>query len=355
MSVSDPFRVGLSPSFFGPDGESVFGDIALDLLEGVPGLEWEVMPSVSKPMVPADIARYDALALLGERVTADTLAGNDRLAIIARYGVGYDAIDVPACTAAGVLLVITPGGVRRPMAAVNLTFLLALSHRLLDQDRLIRAGGWVRKGTVRGIGLTGRTLGTIGLGNIAREFLALARPLGMRFIAHDPYATPELAAAHGVELVDLETLLTEADFVTVACALTPDTHHLLNAERLALMKPTAYLISTARGPIVDQAALTAALREKRIAGAGLDVFEQEPIDPDDPILALDNVILSPHNLCLTDEWALLTGRSALGGILEVAAGRTPPNVVNHDVVDSPKLAAKLARRTGTGTTKEQPS
>lgn len=342
--MAEPFRVGFSPSFFGPDGESLFGYIGLDLLDAAPGVEWVAMPPVSRPMTPDDIAGYDALALLGERVTAETLAGNDRLAVIARYGVGYDAIDVPACTEAGVLLTITPEGVRRPMAAVNLTFLLALSHRLLEQDRLIRAGGWARKTAVRGVGLMGKTLGTIGLGNIAREFLGLARPLGMRFIAHDPYATPELAAEHGVELVDLDTLLQEADFVTVACALTPETHHLLNAERLALLKPTAYLISTARGPIVDQAALTEALREKRIAGAGLDVFEQEPIDPNDPILELDNVILSPHNLCLTDEWAALTGRQALGGVLEVAAGRVPSQVVNRGAEASPKLAAKLARR-----------
>ncbi len=340
--MAEPFRVGFAPTFFGPDGESLFGPIGLELLDEA-GVEWVKMPPVSRPMAPDDIAGYDAVALLSEKVTPETLAGNDRLAVIARYGVGYDLIDVPACTEAGVLLTITPEGVRRPMAMVNLTFLLALSHRLLEQDRLIRAGRWAEKASVCGVGLAGKTLGTIGLGNIAREFIGLTRPFGMRVISFDPYATPDLAAEHGVELVDLETLLRQADFVTIACALTPETHHLLNAERLALMKPTAYLISTARGPIVDQAALTEALREKRIAGAGLDVFEQEPVDPNDPILQLDNVILSPHNLCLTDEWASITGRQALGGVLEVAAGKVPPQVVNRAVEASPKLAAKLAR------------
>ncbi len=341
--MADPFRVGFSPDFFAADGSSSFGDIGLDLLDRASGVEWRSLGPVGRELTRADLEPFDGLALFGQNVTAASLEGNQRLTIVARFGVGYDNVDVDACTRHGVLLTITPDGVRRPMAAVNLTFLLALSHRLLEQDRLIRAGGWARKFDVRGVGLTGRTLGTLGLGNIAREFLGLAAPLGMRHVAFDPYAVPDVAAELGVSLVDLETLLGESDFVVVACALTPETHHLLNAERLALMKPTAYLISTARGPIVDQAALTDALRERRIAGAGLDVFEREPIDPDDPILALDNVILSPHNLCLTDEWALLTGRSALGGILDVAAGRLPPHVVNRDVLESPILTEKLGR------------
>ncbi len=341
--MAEPFRVGFSPDFFQADGSSSFGDIGLDLLDGARGVAWQSLGPVGRELTPADLEPCDGLALFSQKVTAASLAGNERLTIVARFGVGYDNVDLAACTQHGILVTITPDGVRRPMAAVNLTFLLALSHRLLDQDRLIRGGGWTRKLEVRGTGLTGKTVGTIGLGNIAREFIGLAAPLGMRRIAFDPYADPTAAAEMDVSLVDLETLLRESDFVVVACALTPETFHLLNADRLALMKPTAYLISTARGPIVDQAALTEALRERRIAGAGLDVFEWEPIDPDDPILALDNVILSPHNLCLTDEWALLTGRSALGGILDVAAGRVPPNVVNQDVLDSPILAEKLNR------------
>ena len=123
----------------------------------------------------------------------------------------------------------------------------------------------------------------------------------MRFIAHDPYADPKLAAELGVELVGLEDVFRRSDVVSVNCPLSPQTHHLVTAERLALMKPTAYLINTARGPIIDQKALTEALKERRIAGAGLDVLEQEPPDPDDPILKLDNVILTPHALCWTDQ------------------------------------------------------
>ncbi|MFM9106709.1 MAG: hydroxyacid dehydrogenase [Chloroflexota bacterium] len=340
--MGDGFRVGFTADFWRPDGSSAFGDVAIDLLDEA-GVAWEAIPDRGKALPGSDVAGYDGIAVLAKTVTAETLENAPRLTIVARYGVGYDTVDGEACTRHGVLLVITPEGVRRPMATVNLAYLLALSHRLLEQDRFTRAGGWARKSEYMGTGLTGRTLGVIGFGNIAREFLTIAKPLGMRQISHDPYANPDLARELGVELVDLDRLMRESDFVVVACALTPDTRHLVNAERIAMMKPSAYLISTARGPIVDQAALTEALRERRIRGAGLDVFEQEPVDPDDPILKLDNVIVSPHGLALTDEWARITGEVALGAILDVRAGRMPGNIVNREVIDSPLLKAKLDR------------
>lgn len=341
--MAEPFRVGFTRDFFAPDGSPAFKQMGFDLLEGREGVEWDVIPHTTSRLTPEAIANYDALAVLVGVIDAETLANAPRLAIIARYGVGYDSIDVPACTANGVILTITPEAVRRQMAEVNLTFLLALSRRLLEQDRFTRAGGWAEKWRLQGVGLRGKTVGMLGLGNIGREFVAISQPLGLHYVAFDPYATPESAAALGVRLVDIETVFREADFVVVACALTPETRHLVSAERLAMMKPTAYLISTARGPIVDQAALTKALRERKIAGAGIDVYEQEPVDPNDPLLALDNVILSPHGLALSDEWSYISGRQALGGVLEVAAGRFPDHVVNRDVEQSPILQEKLRR------------
>jgi D-3-phosphoglycerate dehydrogenase len=266
------------------------------------------------------------------------------LAIVARYGVGYDQIDVAACTERGVVLTITPDGVRRTMATSILTFLLALHHRLLEKDRQTRAGlGFAgRLGTI-GYGLAGKVVGVIGLGNIGREFVRLATPLDLRFQASDPFVRLEDAATLGVQLVDLETLLRTSDVVVVNCPLTDETRHLLNAERLALLKPTAFLISTARGPIVDQTALTEALREGRIRGAALDVYEQEPVDPADPILTLDNVIVTPHGICWTDEWVLLSGRSCIESMLAVATGQAPRHVVNRDVLASAAFQTKLRR------------
>ena len=347
--MAEAFRVGITRDFIRPNGELGFGGAGVRLLEETPGIEVTFLPEHGKELTPEDIAGFDALGVLGPRVTAATLEGNDRLALVARFGVGYDNIDVPACTEAGVCLTITPEAVQRPMAVVNLTFMLALAGRLLEQDRLTREGRWADKQDARGTGLVGKTLGTIGFGRIAQETHRISRPLGMRHIAYDPYALPTVAEAEGVELVELDDLVRESDFLVVAAAYTPETRHIVNAERIAMMKPTAFLISTARGGLVDQKALYEALRERRIAGAGLDVFEEEPVDPNDPILKLENVVVTPHGLCWTDECERIMGESVLRSIQAVASGRTPEHVVNRDAIDSTKMREKLRRyREGTG-------
>jgi D-3-phosphoglycerate dehydrogenase len=340
-SMAEKFRVGVTRDFLKPDGSLGFGDIGLGLLDHGPGIAWEFLAENTRELAARQVQGYDALLVLAPEITAATLVGADRLSIIARFGVGYDNVDVAACTERGVMLTITPDGVRRPVAAAVLTLLLALSHKLLVKDHLTREGRWAEKLAYMGQGVTGRTLGVIGLGNIGREVFRLAHPFGMRHLAYDPYVTPEAAELPGVERVDLSTLLRTADYVAICCALTPETRHLIDTGRLAQMKETAYLINVARGPIVDQQALTAALREGRIAGAGLDVFEEEPIDPRDPLLALENVILAPHAICWTDECFLGNGRSACASILQVAAGRIPAHVVNRDVLDHPRLQERL--------------
>jgi phosphoglycerate dehydrogenase-like enzyme len=325
------FRVGITRDFLRPDGTLAFGDIGLDVLDAAGGIEWEFLGENVREIRSDQAAGFDALLLLGPRVSTATLEGAPRLKLVARFGVGYDNVDVSACTRHGVLLTITPDGVRRPVAAAALTLILALSHKLLIKDRLAREGRWSEKLDHMGQGLTGRTLGIIGLGNIGREILALAAPFGMRHLASDPFVAPGTVA--GVEVVELETLLHSADYVCVACALAPETYHLLDAERLARLKPSAYLINVARGPIIDQKALVAALETRRIQGAALDVFEEEPLPPDDPISKLENVILAPHALCWTDECFRGNGRSACGSIADIAAGRVPRHVVNPEALE----------------------
>ena len=167
-AMSERFRVGVTRDFLKPDGTIGFGDIGLGLLDAAPGVDWEFLAEDTRELRGDQVAAYDALLVLTPRVSAATLAGADRLAIVARFGVGYDNVDVPACTAAGVLLSITPDGVRRPVAASVMAFLLALSHKLLIKDRLTRAGRWAERLDHMGMGLTGRTLGVVGLGNIGR-------------------------------------------------------------------------------------------------------------------------------------------------------------------------------------------
>ncbi|MCC6175394.1 MAG: dehydrogenase [Chloroflexi bacterium] len=341
--MSATFRVGLTRDFLAPDGSSGYGDIGLGLLDEAPRVERVFLPDDRSELRPSDFDGLDAILVLAPRISAASLEGVDRLAIVARFGVGYDNVDVDALTAHGIALTITPDGVRRPVAVSVITLLLALAHKLTIKDRLTREGRWSEKLNYMGTGTTGRTLGVIGMGNIGREIFRLARPFEMRFLAHDPWATPDLAAEVGATLVDLDTLLRESDFISVNCALTPVTHHLIGERQLGLMKPTAYLINTARGPIVDQRALYVALRSQRIQGAGLDVFDPEPPDPSDPILTLDNVIVAPHGICWTDECFLGNGTSACRSILEVAAGRVPEYVVNRDAIARPGFQAKLRR------------
>ena len=206
--------------------------------------------------------------------TAATLAGpGRRLKIIARMGVGYDSIDVPACTANRIILTNTPDGVRRPVATSILLLILALSHKLLAKDAITRAGRWAETTKHMGDGLTGKIVGSLGMGNIGSELFRILAPLEMVHLACDPYVKPDDAAKLGVRLTDKDTVLRESDFVCINCPLTPETRHLVGDREFSLMKPTAYLINTARGPIVDEQAVLKALVERRIAGAALDVFE----------------------------------------------------------------------------------
>jgi len=336
-----PFRVGLTSSFVTATGEPAFGDIGLGLLDDDPSVEYEFFTPNQPQVTPDQIARFDGIIALDGRYTRTTLAGNTRLAAIGRFGVGYDNVDVDACTDADVMLFITPDGVRRPMAASILALLLALSHRLIQKDRLSHTGDVARLSQAIGTGLVGRVLGSVGVGNIGRELFRLAAPLDMVGLVHDPYVSAADVATLGVRSVDFETLLRESDFLCVNCPLMPQTRGLIGAEQLRLMKPSAYLINTARGPIVDTAALTAALREGRLAGAGLDVTDPEPLPVDHELLAMDNVIVTSHRLGWTDQMMLGNGRATMEGMLAVAHGKPPANLVNRPVLDKPSLAAKL--------------
>jgi phosphoglycerate dehydrogenase-like enzyme len=341
--MATSFRVALSGDFFKPDGSPTFPDFDLEPLRAAPGVEVVHLRS-ENPIGRDQLEDIDALILLTQRFTPGSVPKSRRLAVVARFGVGYDSVDVGACTEAGIALVITPDGVRRPVAVSIITLMLALTGRLMAKDRLTRAAadGFAKRAGYMGTGLVGRTFGSIGIGNIGAETFRLLKPFDMQHIAHDPFADPAVAAELGIELVALDEVFRRADIVSVSCPLTPQTRHLVNADRIALMKPTAYLINTARGPIVDQSALTQALQAGRIAGAGLDVLEQEPPEADDPILNLDNVILAPHALCWTDQCFAGMGAADVAAVLAVKEGLVPRGVVNREVVTSGDWTRKLA-------------
>jgi phosphoglycerate dehydrogenase-like enzyme len=334
--------VGLTRDLLDASGNPTFGREALQVLDAEPALTWQFFPEPTPEIRPEHLARYDAIYVNAPRVTRASFAqGAGRTRLIARHGVGYDSVDVEACTDNGVVLTIQPDGVRRPVAVAALTFIFALSQKLLIKDRLTRTGRWAEKVDHMGMGLVGRTLGLVGAGNIGREIMRLARPFGLRVLAADPFVAPAVVEAEGATLVDLDTVMRESDFVVVVCLLTPQTRHLIGAAQIGRMKPSAYLINVARGPIVDETALIAALREGRIAGAGLDVFEQEPVHPANPLLAMENVIVTPHALCWTDECFRGIAETGLASIVAAVRGERPRNIVNPEVLRHPRVVAWL--------------
>ncbi|MGN6333825.1 MAG: 2-hydroxyacid dehydrogenase [Motilibacteraceae bacterium] len=330
-----PWRVGLSYDLRGAEGSTSWGDIGLGLLDARSDVVWDFLAPDDGVLTAEHVDGYDAVLFAAPAVTAQTVSGPRPPRLLARFGVGLDAVDVPACTAAGVAVSITPDGSRRPVATAALSLLLAVQHNLVAKDRLVREGRWQDRMAWRGRAVTGTTVGTFGLGNVAQELFALLAPFDVRKLATDPGRTPAEAAALGVELVDADTLARESDAVVVTAALTPATRHTFDARRISLMRPHAVLVNVARGPIVDTEALADALVERRLAGAGLDVMDPEPLPLPHRLLELDTVVLAPHALAWTDELALGNGTSALRSILDVLDGKVPPYVVNPGALERP--------------------
>lgn len=340
--MTRPVRIGLTKDVIDSAGSFIAPGPGLQLLQQMAGVEYSLFADYGSEVTPQQVAGLDMVFSLTPRWTAATLKGNDRLLSVHRFGVGYDMVDVPALTEAGVALCITRDAVRRPMATAILTLLLALSTRLLFKDRLIRQGVWRGQSMHHGIGLTGTTLGVIGVGNIGHEVFKVAMPLDMQHLGCDPYIRQQSVDDVRCRLVDMDTILRQSDFLSICCPLNDETRHLIGAEQLRRMKPTAFLINAARGPIVDETALVRALSEGWIQGAGLDVYEQEPTPAGNPLLKMDNVVLAPHSLGWLDQ--MFTGQwdSILSQLRELCRGDRPAGLVNAEVWHSEVFQRKLA-------------
>ncbi|NHN54243.1 dehydrogenase [Calidifontibacter sp. DB0510] len=330
-------RVGVSRDFLDDRGQNVWGDIGLSALTEA-GISWEYLPQTVSTLSPSDIEGYDALIIAAPAVTAATFEGLAQPPqLIARFGVGYDAIDLTACTAAGTILTITPDGARRPVSTATLTMILAVLHNLVVKDAIVREGDWSRREQWMGRGLTGRTVGLLGLGNVAQDLVGLLAPFDCRIVAHDPYASPAVADRLGVELLDLIDLARRSDVLVVLSALTEQTRGMVNDQILQALPEGAIVVNLSRGPIIDESALIRALESGRLGGAGLDVFEQEPTRS--TLRERDDVVLSPHSLAWTDEMSAGNGASCVRAVLDVAAGRRPRFVVNTEVLRQPRWAS----------------
>jgi D-3-phosphoglycerate dehydrogenase / 2-oxoglutarate reductase len=277
--------------------------------------------------------------------TADLIARIPNLLIVSTNGAGYDTVDVKACTAAGLLVLNQAGGNRESVAEHALGMMLCLTKRIPQSDRALRRGDRFDRTTFVGAELHGKTIGIVGLGHVGRRVAELTRGLfAMRVLAYDPYLTADEIAERGAEKVELDDLLRRADFVSLHCPLTDETEGMIGAREFALMRPHAYFITTCRGHIHDETALLDALRSERIAGAGLDVWSQEPPPREHPLLQFDTVLASPHTAGTTHEARVNMGRIAAEQLIDALDGKPPSRVVNPEVW--PLYAQRFERTLG---------
>ncbi len=337
-------RVAVTRDLFDAAGKSVSPGPGPSVLDKMPDVEWDKFPEYLTEVTTEQAKGSDMVITFAPYWTRKTLMACEQLLCLNRGGVGYDMVDVPACTDAGVALFIIPEAVRRPVATGIMAFILALATRLRVKDIVTREGRWDdgRK-KYPGIGLAGKTLGSIGVGNIGRDLFRLAKPFGMKHIAYDPYVTQDAVKDIDVQLADMDTVLSQSDFVNVSCPLGEKTRHLIGEKELKKMKPTAYIINTSRGPVIDEAALIKALKENWIQGAGIDVFEQEPASGDNPLFKLENVIVTPHSIAMTDEFYITMWELIAKQIRQMIDGEKPATLFSPEVWDKPEFQNKLKR------------
>ena len=305
-------------------------DVRLDRLENE-------TPEAQFAPVLADAHAYQIGAARDElaphfHAHAELLKRAPNLLIVSSNGAGFDPVDVEACTAAGVLVVNQSGGNANSVAEHALGMMLTLSKRIIQSDRRLRREANVNRNDLIGNELKEKTVGIVGLGNVGRRIAELCKGLRhMKVIAYDPYLTADEMAKRGGEKVELDDLLRRADFVSISCPLDGKSRGRIGARDFALMQPHGYFVTTALGFIHDEKALEEALRDKRIAGAGLDVWAKEPPPPDHPLLQFDNVLASPHTAGVTREARINMGRIAAEQILDALDGKRPPRIINPEV------------------------
>jgi len=306
------------------------GDIRLDMLE-------QKEPDAAALEILSVAHAYQMSSARDELVRhyhagAELLARAPNLLIVSTNGAGYDTVDMRACTECGVLVVNQAGGNAEAVAEHVIGMMLALVKRFNESDRALRAGTVTNRAAFMGREAYGKTVGIVGLGSVGRRIAELCGALFcMEVLAYDPYLPADVVRARGAHKVELDELMRRADFVSVNCPLTPESRKMIGARQYALMKPTAYFITTARGSIHDEEALEAALRDKKIAGAGLDVWEKEPPAAQHPLMKYDNVIVTPHMAGVTIEARARMGQIAAEQMLDALDGRSVPRIINPQV------------------------
>ncbi len=305
----------------------------------------EVWPEYAPPpkkVIIDKVATVDALvSLLSDKIDPEVFNAAPKLKIVSQLAVGFDNIDIAEATRRGIYVTNTPEVLTDTTADFAWALLMAIARRVAEADKYVRTGKWKvswHPAMLSGRDIYGATIGIIGAGRIGYAVAKRAKGFDMRVLFYDVIPRPEMEKDFRAKKVDLDTLLKESDFVSVHVPLMKETHHLVNAQKLSLMKKTAYLINNSRGPVVDEKALYEALRKGQIAGAGLDVFEQEPTPVDNPLLKLDNVVVAPHISSASLETRAKMSEMVAENLVAFFEGKRPPNLVNSDVIKTKPLS-----------------
>jgi glyoxylate reductase len=310
----------------------------LSLLRGCAQVKvWEgELPPPREVLLEEARAADGLLTLLTDTIDAELMDAAPRLRVVSNYAIGYDNIDVPAATERGIVVCNTPGILTDTTADFAFTLMASVARRVTEAEKYVRAGRWKTWGPMLCLGydLHGTTLGLVGLGRIGAAVAKRASGFEMRILYFDVNRQPSLEQELGLVFTDLETLLSESDFISLHTPLTSETYHMIGAEQFGLMKETAIFVNTSRGQVVDQAALYDALLSGSIAGAGLDVTDPEPLDPDDPLLELDSCLVVPHIASASIATRTLMATMAAENLVAGLQGRMPRNPVNPEVFDS---------------------
>ena len=299
----------------------------------------EVWPEYAPPPKKTIIEKaknVDALAsLLSDKIDAEVFNAVPKLKIVSQLAVGFDNIDIAEATKRGIYVTNTPEVLTDTTADFAWALLMAVARRVVEADKYVRTGQWKvgwHPAMLTGRDVYGATIGIVGAGRIGYAVAQRAKGFGMKILFYDVIPRPEIERDFGAKKVDLDTLFKESDFISIHVPLMKETHHLVNAEKLKLMKKTAYLINNSRGPVIDEKALYEALKNGQIAGAGLDVFEQEPAPMDNPLLKLNNVVVAPHISSASLETRAKMSEMVADNLVSFFEGKKPPNLVNPDVM-----------------------
>ena len=323
------FKLGISGDLINSNGKPCFGEKSLEKIYNRGDVDLEWMDPNIKEITQDMAAKFDAILLNLPKATKKSVDRFDcRLKIISRFGVGFDSVDTLAMKQKNIIVTNTPNAVRRPVAVAALTLIFSLSGKLLLKDNLVRTGGWNERTNFMGVGLTEKTLGVVGAGNIGSELIKLAKPFFKNLISYDPFLSRESLIKKGAEKVDLLELANRSDFVVILCNLNENTTNLIDRKFFEKMKDTSFIINMSRGPVIKEIDLIYALKNKLIMGAGLDVMTNEPIEKENPMLDMKNTILTPHALCWTDECFADIANEAIESILNYIDNKKIKNRVN---------------------------